>query len=301
MTETAPRRAHSLAELGPLQSLMFRGEEMASGIAGFRPRPDDVVISPFGKCGTTWLQQTFHCLRTRGDMDFDDISSVVPWIETSVALGIDLDAPQRAAPRGFKSHLAYDALPVGARCVTAFREPKAALLSMYHFMEGWFFEPGTISLAEFAQTRLVARPDRPDYWRHLISWWGQRDNPDVLLLSYEGMSADPVGNIRRLAAFCGIPLDDDLLALTLDHSSRGFMLRHKDRFSDPMMRRLSEQRCNLPPDSDSAKVRAPEGREALSPEIDAAMDAIWTERVTAKLGFADYAALEADLRRRQGA
>ena len=57
----------------------------------FEPRATEVVISPFGKCGTTWLQQIVHTLRTRGDTDFDDISRVVPWIETSRTLGLDLD------------------------------------------------------------------------------------------------------------------------------------------------------------------------------------------------------------------
>ena len=54
-------------------------------IESYRPRPSDIVISPYGKCGTTWLQQTFHTLRTGGDMDFDDISRVVPWIETALS------------------------------------------------------------------------------------------------------------------------------------------------------------------------------------------------------------------------
>ena len=53
--------------------------------------PTDCVVAPFGKSGTTWLQQIAHSLRTRGDMDFDDISRVVPWIEMSTDLGLDLD------------------------------------------------------------------------------------------------------------------------------------------------------------------------------------------------------------------
>jgi hypothetical protein len=80
------------------------------------------------------------------------------------------------------------------------------------------------------------------------------------------------------------------------------MLKHKDRFDDAMMRTLSEARCNLPPGSDSAKVRkGGVGGHCgeLPPAIGAAMDAVWSEVVMPKLGFADYAALEADLRRRQ--
>ena len=41
---------------------------------------------------TTWIQQIVHMLRSGGDMDFDDISRVSPWIEVAFALGGDLDA-----------------------------------------------------------------------------------------------------------------------------------------------------------------------------------------------------------------
>jgi hypothetical protein len=294
--DTMPRRARDLDEMQHLQGLLFDREEIAASIEAYRPLSDDVIISPFGKCGTTWLQQTFHTLRTRGDMDFDDISAVTPWIEVAGACGQDLADPQRATPRGFKSHLAWDAIPKGARYVVAFRDPRDALISLFNFFEGWFLEPGAVTFEAFARFR-VARPER-NYWHHLVTWWSQRDNPAVLLLTYEGMTADPEGTVRRLAAFCGIPLDDELLALTLRHSSRDFMLLHKDCFDDPMVRRLSEVRCNLPPGSDSAKVRAkPAGdaRALMTAALEAELDAVWTARVTPATGLADYAALRAAL------
>jgi hypothetical protein len=299
--DEGPRRGRSLAELAALNARLMSAEELEGSITAYRPRPTDVVISPAGKCGTTWLQQTFHTLRTRGDMDFDDISRVVPWIETSRALGLDLEAPQRAEPRGFKSHLTYERLPKGARYVVSLRDPKDALVSMYRFMEGWFLEPGAVSIAEFAKNSLTPRSDGGGYWNHLISWWDQRDNPDVLLLSYEHMTADPEGCVRRFAAFCGIALDEDLLALTLEHSSLAFMLGHKDRFDDAMLKRLSEARCGLPPGSESAKVRkgGVGGHvHELPPEVDSAMDAIWAKIVAPKLDFENYVALEGALRAR---
>ncbi len=290
-----------MTEMDAMQGRMGGRDTIPLAIKAYRPRPTDIVISPFGKCGTTWLQQTFHTLRTGGDMDFDDISRVVPWIETSGMLGLDIEAPQRAAPRGFKSHLAYDQIPKGARYVVSLRDPKDALVSMYRFMEGWFFEPGSVSIEDFFEARWVKAPEPGGYWRHLITWWEQCDNPDVLLLSYEHMTDAPEAHIRRLAAFCGVPLDDALLALTLERSSLAFMLAHKDRFDDAMMRAMSEQRCGLPPGSDSAKVRkggVGGHRQELPAAIGAAIDAEWTRRVTPELGFADYASLEAELRRR---
>lgn len=299
MSEVAPGRPRGLAGMGQAFAAMFRPQEIGAAIQGFRPRPTDVVISPFGKCGTTWLQQIFHTLRTRGDMDFDDISRVVPWIETSVMLGLDLETPQRAEPRGFKSHLAWGPMPKGGRYIVSLRDPKDAFLSMYRFMEGWFFEPGTVSIEEFAEVRLKAGPEGQDYWTHLVSWWEVRERPDVLLLSYEQMIAEPEAAIRKVAGFCGIALDDELLALTLERSSIGFMLAHKDRFDDAMMRRLSEVRCGIPAGSDTAKVRqgGSGGGRDLPASVAALLDARWAQAVAPKLGFEDYAALEAELRR----
>ena len=303
MDQIAPRRARSLAEFAALAGKMFVPAEMAAAIASYRPRPTDVIISPYGKCGTTWLQQIFHTLRTGGDLDFDDISRVVPWIETAMITGVDLEAPQKAEPRGYKSHLGYDRVPKGARYIVAFRDPKDAFVSMHHFMSGWFLEPGAVSLGEFALTWSSRVELGTDYWSHLKSWWAERDNPAVLLLSYEQMLADAAGTIRRVAAFCGLPLDQHLLQHTLERSSIGFMLEHKAKFDDLLMRTASERRCNLPPGSDSAKVRkgrVGDHRSELSPEICAGLDAIWAERAAPATGYSSYAELEAALRRRNG-
>lgn len=298
---TSTGRARSLAEMQALMGRMGGPEEFAAGVGSYQARPTDVVISPYGKCGTTWLQQIFHTLRTRGDMAFDDISRVVPWIEPSALLGIDLSAPQRAEPRGFKSHLRYDLLPKGGRAIVSLRDPRDALVSMYRFMEGWMFEPGSIAIADYARVWMGGGMPGGDFWTHLLSWWDQRDNPQVLLLTYEHILADPERAIRAVASFCGIALDDELLALTLDHASIGFMLAHKDRFDDLLMRQLLSSRCGVPLDSDAAKVRqgrAGSHRQELTPDIVAALDARWTERVTPVTGFADYAALDAAVRRR---
>ena len=291
-----PPRARSLAEYLDLQRRIGEAADIAGAIESFHPRPTDVVITPFGKCGTTWLQQIFHCLRTGGDTNFDDISRVVPWIETSRFVGLDLEAPQRAEPRGFKSHLSFTNVPKGARYVVAVRDPKDTLVSAFRFMEGWFFEPGAVTLDQFAQLWLAEGGEPGDYWSHLTSWWEQRDRADVLLLSYESMTKDAERSIRRVAELCGLPVDDDLLATTIELSSFAFMLEHKDKFDDLLMREATERRGLLPPGGDSSKVR--QGgvgghRQELSADVVAAMDEIWARRIAPDLGFADYAALEA--------
>ena len=287
------RRARSLAELKEIAAPLFSMEGIAKGLA-VKLRESDVVITPFGKSGTTWTQQIVHTLRTRGDMDFDDISRVVPWIETAWVLGIDLDAEQRANPRAFKSHLSADHMPRGGRYINVVRHPADVLVSLYKFQEGWFVEPGSIDIDEFAQAT-IGRKD--GYFQHLLSWWARRNDADVLFLAYERMLKDAKVTITRIADFIGIPLDDELLDLTHRHSTIEFMLAHKNRFDDALMRKASEEHCGLAPGSDSAKVR--EGKagsgQSLSAATLAVIDECWQTQVTNTLGFANYDELLAAL------
>lgn len=288
-----PNWPSSLAEMRERQKLMITEAEYKQGLA-LELRPTDVVITPFAKSGTTWMQQIVHTLRTRGDMDFDDISRVVPWIEMSPALGIDLDARQRAEPRAFKSHLGWDQVPKGGRYINVVRDPADALVSMYKFNEGWFWQPGMTDLEEFALTGPLKQRG---YYKHLLSWWPRRDDPDVLFLCYERMLEDSRSTIRRVAAFIGVELDDALLDLTEEHASLPYMLAHKDRFDDYLMRKLAFDRMNLPLDGDGAKVR--EGKAGsgsiLSGTVRAELDRLWEEEISAQLGLPDYPSLVAAL------
>jgi hypothetical protein len=280
-------RATTLAELNQMMDKLFRPEEETRGLS-LKLRFDDIVITPYAKCGTTWIQQIVHTLRTRGDMDFDDISRVVPWIETSPALGINLDDEQRASPRAFKSHLGFGKIPKGGKYINCIRDPRDALYSAHKFIEGWFSEPGAISLEDFALHDFVSSGS---YWRHLRSWWEHRSSTNVLFLAYEHMKLDLDASIRRIAEFIDVPLDEKLLEITLEHASLPFMLQHKNRFDDAMIRSLSEERCDLPPGSDSNKVREGEvggHKGALSPEVIAALDAVWKKEITEPLGYVTY-------------
>ncbi len=284
-------RATNLRELGALFDGERREKDLKKGLQ-VKLRPSDVVITPYGKSGTTWTQQIVHTLRTRGDMEFDDISRVVPWIEVSAGLGIDLDAEQKANPRAFKSHLSWDEMPRGGKYINVVREPESAAVSGFKFMEGWYVEPDTIDINEFVQLTFLARRE---YYKHLKSWWPRRNDDDVLFLAYEHMLEDPRGTIVRIADFTNIELDDDLLAITLEHSSREYMLKYQDRFDDAMMRKQSEELVGLPPGSDSSKVTAGSSTLSLSDKTMALFDQAWQEEITEPLGYRSYSDLIAAL------
>ena len=108
------RRATSIPEFMEKMSKFYSAEGDAYAHA-FRPRATDVVISPFAKAGTTWMQQIVHGLKTGGDMTFDEITAVVPWIELAHEMGLDLNGDQEGGFRAFKSHLGWADVPKGCR------------------------------------------------------------------------------------------------------------------------------------------------------------------------------------------
>src|SRR5439155_19524407 len=103
MTVTERRRATTLAELQVKMDRLVSEAGFAAGLE-FVPLPSDVIIASYAKCGTTWLQQIVHSLRTGGDLDFDYISQFVPWVEKASDLGLDIGGPHRGEPPAFKRH-----------------------------------------------------------------------------------------------------------------------------------------------------------------------------------------------------
>jgi hypothetical protein len=293
-----PSRATSVTELGIIMGKYFSKESRDHGLA-FHPQPSDIIISPYAKCGTTWLQQIAHGLRTYGSMDFDEITAVTPWIEIAYDVGWDLNASQVAEPRVFKSHASWHEIPKGGRYIVSFRHYRDALISFYRFFEGFYFETGTITLEELAKWRWPKDSlEDIGYWYHLNSWLEQRDNNDVLLLCYENMKTDLQGTVKLIANFMGIDLDDDLLEIVVRQSSRDFMLAHKDQFAEKHSMEIGGKRAGLPPSNDTNKVTSGVANNAkyqLSPHLKKELDNNWEKLVQPKFGFNSYQDMCQDL------
>ena len=263
----------------------------------YKPDPTDVFIVTPPKCGTTWMQQIVHGLRTRGSMDFDEVTRVVPWINMAYDMGIDIYAPQAARPHAFKTHTPLDELPKGGKYIIIVRDPCDALVSDYHFMEGMFFEKGTISLEEFAREDFI--PAR-DIHKHILAFWDRRHDEDVLPLCYENMKADLSRIIERVATFIDVPLDEELKEIVLRQSDIKFMQEHKDKFEDHIIRKARREAMRLPLDGQLNKVRTGqvgESKQRVPNEIRLELDIVWQEVVMPKTGLDSYEELRKELDR----
>ena len=297
MSTNKPGRARNIEELGAIMAQALEGPR--ENFRPYEPRDDDVFITCWAKSGTTLLQQMFHQIRTAGsggDMDFDDISRVVPWEDTALMVDLDMQAEQRAAPRGFKSHREYERLPAGKRYVIALRDPKESYISFYRFFNGWQLERDAMPLEDFMPLWMSGGPGGCDYFTHLLSWYERRNEQDTLLLTYPWVTRNREQAARQLAQFCGFELDDVQLAMVVERTSREYMYTHKDRFDDAMVARVLETECGIPPDSDSSKVQSSgSSADALPDSVAAEIDRLWADQVQPATGHASFAALAAEV------
>ncbi len=61
------------------------------------------------------------------------------------------------------------------------------------------------------------------FWAHVASWWAIRDLPNLLLVHFEALRRDLPGEMRRIAAFLDIPIDEARFSVMLDHCSFAWM------------------------------------------------------------------------------
>ena len=268
----------------------FQSPQAAAVCAAFKARADDVFIATYPKCGTTWMQQIVHSLRTGGDMDFGEITQVVPWLELAHDLGQDPNAPQRATPRAFKTHLNGERVPTGARHIYIIRDPRDVVVSFFRFYEGWVFEPGSIDLETFSHEFFLKGSQSGTYWHHLASWWPRISSPRTLMFSYEEMNADPSRAVTAVAQFLDI---DDVQTIRRAEQLSSFetMRAHAHLFDDNLVRRFRNAACGLPGDATTSKVRTGTvgaSRNMLSASTLRQFDTMWRRHLTVPLGIESY-------------
>ena len=279
-------------------SRLLTEEGIIHGLS-FKPRPDDVFVVTPPKCGTTWMQQIVHQLRSGGDMSFDEISDVVPHLEFAYDTGIDIEAEQDFQPRCYKTHSWYPHCPKGAKYIVIYREPCAAFYSNFNFLRGVFFQPEEISLSEFVRDFILVlkapktKAEYSSYFHHLVSWWEHRNDSNVLFLFFEDMKDDLESVVRRVAAFIGIQ-DEKRIKKAVEMSSFEFMKQHVGKFSDATLIRCRKNACGIPDGAFLSKVvtgSATKGREMMDDITKNKIQEQWLEVVAKETGFQDYSEL----------
>ena len=285
---------------------LYNEETRLYGI-NFKPRSTDIIVAGSQKCGTTWMQQIIHQLRTGGDMEFSELTEVVPVLELALDMKIDLYADQEAFPRCFKTHHAYERCAQGGKYIWCLREPCSTAYSYFNMAQGWFFQPGELSVEEFirdiwlTQGKPAEIIDREGYFHHLASWWPHRDDANVLLLFFEDLKESYEHTVRKVAEFMNVTSEDNIQA-ALERATFEYMKKHSDKFDQKTIKKHLNNQCGLGESAGKghSKIRSGttiEGPKMLSAEIRRKIQEKWEEVVTPVTGYSTYAEMK-DARKR---
>jgi hypothetical protein len=234
----------------------------------FVPRPDDIFIVTYPRSGTTWMQMILYQLTTDGNMDFPHIYEYCPEFERSALSAGGFEA--RPSPRLFKSHLPFHQIPKGpCKYIYVVRDGRDVAVSYYHLYRSHYGYRGTFE--EFFDRFMRGRVDAGSWFAHVKGWWRHRHDRNVLCLRYEELLGDLEGTIRKIIAFCGLPVREDRFPSILERCSFALMKPHESQF-DPLVGKLWEQGLQL--GAFLRRGQAGEGKERLNADQTARFEGV---------------------------
>lgn len=213
----------------------------------FKFRDDDIIIATYAKSGTTWMQQIISQLIFDAPEDLE-VAEMSPWIDLRVPpKEVKLPAVEAQQHRRFvKTHLPVDALVFSpeAKYVYIGRDGRDVVWSMYNHHatanELWYHAlndtPGLVgppiekpnpNIIEYFREWL----DKDGYpfwsfWDNIRSWWAIRDQPNVYMIHFQKLKEDMPDEIKKLAAFLDIEINEANWNKLLEHCSFEYMKKN---------------------------------------------------------------------------
>lgn len=195
----------------------------------FKFRDDDIVIATYAKSGTTWMQQIVAQLLFKGDPTLE-VAEMSPWLDLRVPPK-QVKLPQVEAQRHrriIKTHLPADALVYSpkAKYIYIARDGRDVVWSMYNHHananQGWYEAlndtPGRVGPPiEKPPTDIrqywrdwMDKDGHPfwSFWENIRTWWQLRTLPNILFIHFNDLKRDMPGEMRRIAQFLDIPIDE---------------------------------------------------------------------------------------------
>jgi len=216
----------------------------------FQFRDDDIIIGTYAKSGTTWTQQIVSQLLFNGQEGLN-LGELSPWMDMRIPAKTEkLAAVEAQTHRRFlKTHLPVDALVFSPQVKYLYigRDGRDVLWSLYNhhanFNEmaydlinntpdrvGPPLEPPPSSIRQYFQDWL-AGDGYPFWslWENVRSWWEIRHLPNVLLLHYAQLKQDLPGQMRRIAQFLEIPIDETRWENIVEHCTFAYMKQNAEQ------------------------------------------------------------------------
>lgn len=248
-------------------------------------RAGDVCISSFPKSGSTWATYVLLLLTRQGEKPQEkDLAETFWWPDWGSDYMLSHEQLEAAPdPRLFRSHMPYQfavgGMPVKTPCkyIYTARHPKDVVCSYYNYAQDFDTYEGPWE--DFLRLFMEGKTWFGDWFDHAQGWWNQREHDNILFLWYEDMKADFDGTVRRIAAFTGYPLSDELLRKIKQETT--FSSMKKNELTN--MQQADESK-KAPPEKYYRKGGAGTWHERFTEAQSAQFDA-WCEQRMRETGF----------------
>lgn len=172
-----------------------------------KTRADDVYIATYPKSGTTWLQHIVNQMLGEPRGKDIRIDQAIPWPGVETQDFID----NLSSPRYFKTHMKWRWVPKGdgVKYIYCYRNPKDVVVSYYHHTQNFKYYDFKVSLDEYFRQIFMDEKaaTHGSYFDHVAEWLEQKDNKNILFMTYEDMSEDLLGEVNRIDDFLDLQLD----------------------------------------------------------------------------------------------
>jgi hypothetical protein len=178
--------------------------------------PDDTFLVSYPKSGNTWVRFLLaNLIYPNESVGFANINRLMP------APGISSKRFLRKLPRPriLKSHETFDVR--FRKVIYLVRDPRDVAVSEYHFdLKKRYIDPD-LSLEQFVKRFIAGETSSyGSWWEHTASWIAARHgNPAFLLVRYEDLLADSMGETAKIAEFLGIQAGPERLKAAVERSS----------------------------------------------------------------------------------
>jgi Sulfotransferase domain len=199
------------------------------GGRNFQIFPDDTFLVSYPKSGNTWTRfLVANLLHPDEPVTFANIERIVP----DNVKNTRKELARIPRPRIVKSHEYFDCRY--KKLIYIVRDPRDIVVSYYHYhLKTRVIEDG-FPLGEYVGRFLRGEVDAYASWNeNVLSWLATRgESPDFLLLRYEDMMANPLAELRKIAAFLGLQRSETQLASAVERSSADRMRELEKKEAD---------------------------------------------------------------------
>lgn len=193
-------------------------------------RESDIYIVTFLKSGTTWMQMILYQMFTDGEIDFEHIYDVSPWVTNESINGKDPERINKLSnPRIFKSHDPYKKFDSSAKnkIIYVYRNPVDTAYSLYHHRKNYNNSKETI---DDTLQKFFSDKEEYNWFTFTKAWLENKYRLNVYYVKYEDLKNNFDETLIDIANFLGVVLNEEKMFRIKERSSFQFMKQYEDKF-----------------------------------------------------------------------